>query len=399
MNLFNYKYLGRDHLNGLNEYKYNAVDTSPLSIYVMQPFWNRCVELFPRWFAPNLMTFIGFLLLVVNFVIFSIYDFYFTESLAIPSWIWLVAAICQFCSHQLDGMDGKQARRTKSSSALGELFDHGVDSWACFLFPVCIFSVLSKDNYGFSPMAMHLLLWTIYLSFIDSHWEKYNTKVLFLPWSYDASMLVMTITYLVAYFFTPSIFRVDFPFLNVPLTRLVEVVWPLFAIGTSVPISIRHIQESYRTGSGYNRTSYEAVRPLISPLILFVSSTWWAIGSPHRIMHQESRIFFSAVGATFSNIACRLVVAQMTSTRSDGINTFLYLFVPIQIFSVYGMLNKRMEYFLLFLYNLLAILAHLHYAICVVRQICDHLGIYAFKITSRPEHKSAASAELHLKHH
>ena len=87
-------------------------------------------------------------------------------------------------------MDGKQARRTKSSSALGELFDHGVDSWACFLFPVCIFSVLSRDNYGFSPMAMHLLLWAVYISFIDSHWEKYNTKVLFLPWSYDISMLV-----------------------------------------------------------------------------------------------------------------------------------------------------------------------------------------------------------------
>lgn len=87
-------------------------------------------------------------------------------------------------------MDGKQARRTKTSSALGELFDHGVDSWACFLFPVCIFSVLSTDRYGFSPMAMHLLLWTIYLSFIDSHWEKYNTKVLYLPWSYDISMLV-----------------------------------------------------------------------------------------------------------------------------------------------------------------------------------------------------------------
>ncbi len=87
-------------------------------------------------------------------------------------------------------MDGKQARRTKSSSALGELFDHGVDSWACFLFPICIFSVLSKDEYGFSPMAMHMLLWTVYLSFIDSHWEKYNTKVLFLPWSYDISMLV-----------------------------------------------------------------------------------------------------------------------------------------------------------------------------------------------------------------
>ncbi|CAF4744851.1 unnamed protein product [Rotaria socialis] len=242
MNFFNYQYLGRKHLQGLNEYKYNAIDTSPISLYIMQPFWNKCVEFFPRWFAPNLMTFLGFLLLVFNFLIFSYYDFDFTESLALPNWIWLVAAICQFCSHQLDGMDGKQARRTKSSSALGELFDHGVDSWACFLFPVSIFSAISQDEYGFTPMAMHLLLWTIYASFIDSHWEKYNTKILYLPWSYDISMLVMTITYLLAYIFTPTVFRFDIPILNVPFSKLILFVWPVFAIGTSIPISIKHIQ-------------------------------------------------------------------------------------------------------------------------------------------------------------
>ncbi len=91
-------------------------------------------------------------------------------------------------------MDGKQARRTKTSSALGELFDHGIDSWAAFLFPICIFSVLSKSDDGLRPMAMHLLLLSIYITFIDTHWEKYNTKVLFLPWSYDISMLVRITT-------------------------------------------------------------------------------------------------------------------------------------------------------------------------------------------------------------
>ncbi|CAF1109930.1 unnamed protein product [Adineta ricciae] len=396
MNLFNYQYLGREHLKGLNEYKYNAIDTSPVSIYVMQPFWNWCVEFFPRWFAPNLMTFLGFLLLVFNFVMFSYYDFYFTEALALPRWIWLVAALCQFCSHQLDGMDGKQARRTKSSSALGELFDHGVDSWACFLFPVCIFSVISKSEYGFSPMAMHMLLWIIYLSFIDSHWEKYNTKVLYLPWSYDISMLIMTITYILAYFFTPAVFHFDVPIINIPFARCVKIIWPLFAICTSVPISIKHIQESYKNGTGYNRTYYEALRPLISPAVLFLSSTWWGLASPHMIMQKQSRIFFSAVGATFSNIACRLVVAQMTSTRSDGFNNLLYCFVPIQVMSVYGAFSERMEFKLLFLLNIFVILAHLHYAICVVRQICDHLNICAFKITDRS--KQPPPAEVHVKH-
>jgi hypothetical protein len=56
----------------------------------------------------------------------------------------------------------------------------------------------------------------------------------------------------------------------------------------------------------------------------------------------------------------------MTSTRSDGINTLLYFFVPVQIMSVYGALTERMEYSLLFLLNIFVIMAHLHYAICVV---------------------------------
>jgi len=143
---------------------------------------------------------------------------------------------------------------------------------------------------------------------------------------------------------------------------------------------------SYKKGTGYNRTWFEAIRPLISPGILFISSTWWGYASPHMIMHKQSRIFFSAVGATFSNIAvrrqmtfssldswlflnvfqCRLVVAQMTTTRSDGVNTLLYVFVPIQLMSVYGVLSEKMEFSLLFLYNIFVIVAHLHYAICVV---------------------------------
>ena len=147
----------------------------------------------------------------------------------------------------LDGMDGKQARRTKSSSALGELFDHGVDSWASFLFPVCLFSVLSKiDGDGMSYMTMHILLLSIYVTFIDTHWEKYNTKVLFLPWAYDVSMLVrdnivgkvlrvrifvdmfqlMTLSYLLAYFFTPSVLRFNLPIVNITFLKLVEYLWP-----------------------------------------------------------------------------------------------------------------------------------------------------------------------------
>lgn len=39
----------------------------------------------------------------------------------IPSCVWLAAAVFQWAAHWLDGMDGKQARRTGSSTPLGEL--------------------------------------------------------------------------------------------------------------------------------------------------------------------------------------------------------------------------------------------------------------------------------------
>lgn len=44
-----------------------------------------------------------------------------------PSWAYYICALGLFTYQALDAIDGKQARRTNSSSPLGELFDHGCD--------------------------------------------------------------------------------------------------------------------------------------------------------------------------------------------------------------------------------------------------------------------------------
>ena len=104
----------------------------------MHPFWNAIVKIYPKWLAPNILTFTGFLCLIVNFVFFSIYDYSFygycmnredcsaanelnlsmRASLfqdnikivntvpgdvcsCIPRWLWLLISICQFLSHHL----------------------------------------------------------------------------------------------------------------------------------------------------------------------------------------------------------------------------------------------------------------------------------------------------------
>jgi len=45
-----------------------------------------------------------------------------------PRWSFVVCAIGLFVYQAMDAIDGKQAERTNTSSALGELFDHSCDA-------------------------------------------------------------------------------------------------------------------------------------------------------------------------------------------------------------------------------------------------------------------------------
>nr|CAD7454674.1 unnamed protein product [Timema tahoe] len=150
----------------------------------------------PKWVAPNLLTFSGFLFTVLNFFLFAYYDYDFyassvkhPEADPIPRWVWLIAAINIFLAYTLDGIDGKQARKTQTSGPLGELFDHGLDSWTAILIPVCMYSVFGRGPESISTLRFYFCLWNVFINFYLSHWEKYNTGQLFLPWGYDASMV------------------------------------------------------------------------------------------------------------------------------------------------------------------------------------------------------------------
>lgn len=61
--------------------------------------------------------------MILSYAIMIPYDQ--TLSKNIPSWTFFVAALFQFLYQTLDAIDGKQARRTKTSTPLGQLFDHG----------------------------------------------------------------------------------------------------------------------------------------------------------------------------------------------------------------------------------------------------------------------------------
>ena len=96
----------------------------------------------------------------------------------------MALAITMFLYQTLDAIDGKQARRTATSSAVGELFDHGCDSWAMIFSQSTIYSIFGRniDGYSLSPIRGYGIICCSFIAFHIAHWEKYNTGILFMPW-------------------------------------------------------------------------------------------------------------------------------------------------------------------------------------------------------------------------
>lgn len=105
-----------------------------------------------------------------------------------------------FIYQSLDAIDGKQARRTNSSSPLGELFDHGCDSlstgqliscWCIFCPRVseplltqpvsAVFVVLGTSiavQMGTNPDWMFFCCFAGMFMFYCAHWQTYVSGTL-----------------------------------------------------------------------------------------------------------------------------------------------------------------------------------------------------------------------------
>ena len=64
-----------------------------------------------------------------------------------PSYACYFCAFCYFFYIILDNTDGKQARRTKSSSPLGMLIDHGTDACTTFFISMGLGSILGFSKF------------------------------------------------------------------------------------------------------------------------------------------------------------------------------------------------------------------------------------------------------------
>jgi ethanolaminephosphotransferase len=184
-------FLSNDAVRRLPHFHYKGEDRSLLYRYILSPLAEFLVQnCVPLHVAPNTITLSG---LIFMFVAYMAAWFYFPglddeennrqSNGPAPAWIFVLNGIAILVYQTLDNMDGKQARRTKSSSPLGLLFDHGCDAVNC---------IIGSTNWilslGLDPKNStndFLICWIIvmgpFAQFYFSTWEEYYTGELILP--------------------------------------------------------------------------------------------------------------------------------------------------------------------------------------------------------------------------
>ncbi|AFN84030.1 sn-1,2-diacylglycerol ethanolamine [Encephalitozoon romaleae SJ-2008] len=133
--------LGPNEISSLRKHKFIGTDNSILSKYVIHHYVKWMLEKVPETIAPNALTLCGFAAMGISLCLTLLFDPYLCNP---PRLLSLANFLLMFVYFTCDNLDGAQARRTGTGSPLGQLFDHGVDSY-CAL----ITSITLSSTFGF----------------------------------------------------------------------------------------------------------------------------------------------------------------------------------------------------------------------------------------------------------
>ncbi|KAL2130421.1 hypothetical protein VTI74DRAFT_6393 [Chaetomium olivicolor] len=388
-----------DALIHLKSYKYSAVDKSPISNYVLRPYWNAFVELLPLWVAPNMVTLLGFMCILFNvgLLVVMMPDL---EGPA-PPWVYYSFAFGLFMYQTFDNVDGKQARRTGTSSGLGELFDHGIDSLNCTLASLLETAALGL---GTSKSGVFTALCPC-LPMFFSTWETYHTHTLYLGvinGPTEGLLLACTFMLLSGYY-GPSIWTE--PLAQLLGTRTLSVlhlfglsadtlahlsirdIWVtviiLSLLFTHIPFCIYHVVKA-------RKAKNLPVAPVFlewTPMAVFTISAFAWLYSPYSTICSENHLvlFCVIMAFVFGRMTTKMILAHLTRQPFPYWTVMLW---PLVGGAVLGNLprlglppvSKEAELWYLWGYLVFAAVVYGRWAWLVTTSICRFLGINCLTI-------------------
>lgn len=395
------KILSETQLKGMENHKYASEGVSILDP-LMQIFWNFVVNLVPLWVAPNLITITGLVLNAIGGILLFIYfpsasDQNYknnNKTSKVPDELqalFLVKAITLFLYQTLDAIDGKQARRTGTSSPLGELFDHGMDSISCALVGVSMMIMLNAGN---EPDLILVFMILISSAFYLAHWGTYITgKLQFSYFDVTEAQLfsigLLLVTFACGQGFWDLLF---IPGASFPLRYIIYLSLLLnFCFRLKTHLDIVIAGGAGRNGSTVADTSVIGpVQPLLFLTLLIVLIHFGDIS-----LIKEFPVLFSTTFALcYSKISNRLIVAHMSKTELEKTDSCFVAMLAILLNIYFGsFIQKRWMLILSLIYVIFDLL---YYMTNVYKEIADHLDINVFTIPYKkdePEQSNATAKE------
>merc|ERR1712241_696067 len=363
--------LNRHQTQKLQQHKYNSVSLSVADAY-LQPWWNFVVGLMPMGLAPNLITIIGLAVNVFTSLILLYYAPTATEE--VPMWVPLSCTLGLFIYQTLDAIDGKQARRTKSSNALGELFDHGCDSMSTIFVTLAGACAMGMGHIQYFMMFQCLMASSL---FYLAHWQTYVTgQMKFGKFDVTEAQICMIFMMSMTGLFGTS-------FWNWPLFGFMPLRWIPLLFATvvsflSLPSTINHILFGGAGKNGSSVADTSVIGPITPLLCFLVPAIYLAANSKEQLYEQNPILYIFVFGIIGSKITNKLIVAQMTKSELDTLDS-AYL-APLALFlnQYFGTIFSERK--LLWICWIFVTFDLLWYCSNVCLEICNATGWYLFKI-------------------
>jgi len=374
-----YPYASLSELQNLKSYKYHGVDRS-IFAKLLQPFWSAAVMYLPETLAPNMVTLIGFMFMIFSFLLQVSFCTNGIETVA-PRWVYLVHCFCLFAYQTLDALDGKQARRTGTSSPLGELFDHGCDAVTSSLLTITIASTLQIGNGWLVFFILMVSLSAFYLA----QMEEYHTGTLDL-WYFNVTeaQLFTMLLYLVTAAIGPEFWN-EFFVINGNTTLFQYKHFPALIVFLGVFFTV--ISNFVRLIGGSKDGSIKLSK-VIGHLVPVGSSclffSLWAYYSKIHILYNGKTVlpFLLSLGFLFAFMVGRIVLARMCKQDFSSIQ-LLSLPAAIGAFIAIFPTSFISEETFVIGYCILSIAAYLHLALNVIRILTSFLGIKCLSIPKK----------------
>lgn len=308
-----------------------------------------------------------------------------------PTWLYFSFAFGLWMYSTMDNVDGKQARRTGTSSGLGELFDHGIDSLNCTLG-----SLLECAAMGLGPSKTGAFTAMVpCLPMFFSTWETYHTHTLYLGYfngPTEGLILACSIMILSGYY-GPGIWQT-------PIVNLVELPASLHFISDHTVVDfwvyillfsffVAHLPACVINVARARREKGLPLAPVFLdwvPMIIYVTSTAAWMSSPWSILLKQNHLVLFCITQSFvfGRMTTKIILAHLTR---QPFPYWTILMAPLVGGAVLANLPRigfiplpTTELYYLWSYFGFAVVVYFRWAVLVINAICDHLGINCLTI-------------------